>query len=65
MIGNFLAWLQDSLRAEPVLVLALVQSAIAMFVAFGLNWTGEQVGAVVAFSAAVLGVVARQRVQPL
>ncbi len=50
---------------EPVATLAIVQMALAMFVAFGLDWTGEQVGTVVALTAALLGWVARQQVTPL
>ena len=41
-----------------------VQSGIAMLVGFGLAWTGEQVGLVVGFSAAVLGWIARSQVTP-
>lgn len=64
MIHSFLTWIQDILRAEPVLVLALVQATLGMAVGFGLGWTGEQVALVTAFAAAVLGVIARQRVTP-
>ena len=52
------------LGREPVMILAVVQAAIALAVAFGLQWTGEQVGLVVAFSAAVLGLIARSKVTP-
>lgn len=62
MIGRFLTWLQTLLREEPVLVLGVVQTVLALAVSFGLGWTGEQVGAVTAVSAAVLSLVARQRV---
>jgi hypothetical protein len=65
MIGRFMAWVQDLLRTEPVLMLALVQATLGMLVGFGLAWTGEQVALVTAFSAAVLGVIARQRVTPV
>jgi hypothetical protein len=51
-------------REEPVLTLAVVQSGVAMLVGFGLSWTGEQVGLVVGFSAAVLGWIARSQVTP-
>ena len=50
---------------EPVMTLAIVQAALALAVSFGLGWTGEQVGAVVALSAAVLGWIARSRVTPV
>lgn len=50
---------------EPVLYLALVQAALALVAGFGLELTPEQVGAIMAFSAAVLGFVARQQVTPI
>lgn len=50
---------------EPVMFLAVVQAVVALAVAFGLELTPEQVGAVVAATAAVLGLVARQRVTPV
>lgn len=64
MIGDFLHWLQDIARHEPVLLLALAQATLAMLVGFGLGWSGEQVALVTGFAAAVLGVIARQRVTP-
>jgi hypothetical protein len=51
-------------KHEPVLILGAIQTAVALVVAFGLDLTAEQVGAVVAFSAAVLSVVARRKVTP-
>lgn len=56
--------LTDRLSQEPVLVLAVVQAILALAVSFGLGLTGEQVGAILAVSAAVLGLIARQRVTP-
>ena len=50
---------------EPVLYLALVQAALALDVGFGLGLTGEQVAGLMAFAAAVLGVVTRSRVSPV
>ena len=47
---------------EPALILAAVQAAIALAVGFGLSWTAEQVSLVLAFTAAVLGVIARRAV---
>ncbi len=49
---------------EPVLVMAAIQAAIALVVSFGLHLSPEQIGALVAFSAAVCGLIARQRVTP-
>ncbi|MFO7531823.1 MAG: hypothetical protein R6W93_05140 [Candidatus Limnocylindrales bacterium] len=57
-------WVQTMLQGEPVLTLAVVQSGVAMLVGFGLAWSGEQVGLVVGFSAAVLGWIARSQVTP-
>lgn len=55
----------DRIKNEPVLTLALIQSAVALAVGFGLAWSGEQVALFVAFSAAVLGWIARSRVSPV
>ncbi len=49
---------------EPVLIMAVIQAGIALAVAFGLQWTGEQVALIVAFSATVLGLIARAKVTP-
>ncbi len=49
---------------EPALILGLVQSAIALAVGFGLNLDGQQVAAILAFTAALLSVIVRQRVTP-
>ena len=49
---------------EPVLILGAVQAAIALAVAFGIDLTSEQTATIVAFSAAVLSVVARRKVTP-
>jgi hypothetical protein len=50
---------------EPVMTLALVQGILALAVTFGLRWTPEQVGAFLAATAALLGWVARSRVEPV
>lgn len=47
---------------EPVLILGVVQAALALAVSFGLELSGEQTGAVMAFSAAVLSLIARRTV---
>jgi len=49
---------------EPALVLAALQAVIALAISFGLNLSTGQVGAILAASAAVLGVVARTQVSP-
>lgn len=50
---------------EPVLFMAVIQAAIALGAAFGLNLDGVQVAALTAFSAAVLGLIARRKVTPI
>lgn len=49
---------------EPVLSLGFVQSALALALAFGANLSTEQVGAVLACTAALLSVLARTKVTP-
>lgn len=49
---------------EPVLVMALVQTAIALATSFGLDLTADQTATLLAFSAAVLSFVARKKVTP-
>ena len=53
------------ITGEPVMTLAIIQMALALFVSFGLQLSGEQVGAIVAFSAAVLAWIARSKVSPV
>lgn len=50
---------------EPVLWLALVQGAITLVVAFGLDLSAEQVGAIVLFTGSILNVIARSFVTPV
>lgn len=52
------------LGREPALAMGLVQTLLALLLAFGLDLTGEQVGAVTAASAAVLSFVVRSKVTP-
>lgn len=52
------------LKREPALILAALQAIIALAVGFGLDITTEQVGLIMAASAAVLGVIVRQNVTP-
>lgn len=56
-------WLR--IVAEPVMTQALVQAFLAMLVGFGLPVTTQQMALMWAFSAALLGWVARQRVTPV
>ena len=55
----------ERLANEPVLVLGVVQAALALLVSFGLGLSGEQVGTIIALSAAILSLVARSRVTPV
>lgn len=52
------------MEREPVMTMAVVQAALALAVSFGLDLTGDQVAAIMAFSAAVLGWIARSKVAP-
>lgn len=54
----------ERLRSEPALVAGVLQALLALLLAFGVPLTDEQVGAILALSAAVLAVVVRQRVTP-
>jgi hypothetical protein len=49
---------------EPAMVLALVQAVIALVVAFGLNLAPDQIGAILAVTAVVLGLITRSQVSP-
>ena len=49
---------------EPTMVLALVQSVIALVVAFGLSLAPDQIGAILAVTAVILGLITRSRVSP-
>ena len=54
----------ERLRTEPALVAGVVQALLALLLAFGVPLSDEQVGAIIAVSAAVLAIVVRQRVTP-
>lgn len=47
---------------EPVLIASLVRAGIVLATAFGLSLTSAQVGSLVLFTEAVLGVVVRRAV---
>ena len=53
------------MKTEPALIMGLVTAALALVVSFGLDLSVEQVGAIVAVSAAILGVVTRSKVTPV
>lgn len=50
---------------KPAMVLALVQALIALVVAFGLSLAPAQVGAILAVTVVLLGVITRSRVSPV
>ncbi len=50
---------------EPAMVLALVQAVLALVVAFGLDLAPDQIGAILAVTAVVLGLISRSRVSPI
>lgn len=52
------------LKSEVPLLLGLVQAVLALVIAFGVDLTSAQTGAVLAVSAAVLAVVTRSQVSP-
>lgn len=49
---------------EPVALVAALQTILALVVAFGLDLSEQQIGAILAAAAAVLGIVARSQVSP-
>lgn len=53
------------IRREPALVAGVVQAVLALLVAFGVGLSPEQVGAVLAVTAAVLALLVRGRVSPV
>jgi len=53
------------IKRNPVRAQALVVASIGLGTAFGLGWTGLQVGAVTAFSAGILSLLTETSVTPL
>jgi hypothetical protein len=49
---------------EPVLLRSALQAGIALAVSFGLELSAEQVGAITALAAAVIGLWTRSKVSP-
>lgn len=54
----------DRIKDEPAIVAGLVQALLALLVAFGLDLTPEQIGAILGVTAAVLAFVVRRKVVP-
>jgi len=53
------------IRQEPALVLGVVQAVIALAVSFGLGLSADQIGAILAVSAALLALATRSQVVPV
>jgi hypothetical protein len=49
---------------EPVIVASVVQSGLALGMAFGLHLTPEQIASILAFTGTVLALLARAAVTP-
>ena len=52
------------LSTEPAVIAGIVQAVLALVVAFGLELTQEQVGSILAVTAAVLALFVRSQVTP-
>jgi hypothetical protein len=47
---------------EPAMILSVVSAGLALGMGFGLNITPQQMGLIMAFASAVLGLITRQQV---
>jgi len=56
--------LWDKIANEPVLLLNVINAAIALAVAFGLDWTPEQKAGIIGIVTVLLNLVARSQVTP-
>ena len=50
---------------EPVMFMTVIQTLIALGVSFGAPLTPQQIGAILAFSAALIGFIMRTQVTPV
>lgn len=50
---------------EPALFLGVIQAVLALVLAFGVDLSAGQTGAVLAVAAAVLALITRQKVTPV
>ncbi len=55
-------WLKNLWKSEPVMVLSIVESAVALAASFGFSLTPEQIGSLLAFLSILLGLGARSQV---
>lgn len=49
-------------KAEPTMILSVVSAGLALVMGFGVNITPQQMGLVMAFASAVLGLINRSQV---
>jgi hypothetical protein len=63
-VGDYIGAVWGLIRRNPVYAQALVQAIIGIATSFGLGWTAQQVGSVMAGSAAVLAFLTQQNVTP-
>lgn len=56
--------MRELLRTEPALVAGAIQALLALVIAFGVPLSDEQVGAILAVTAAVLALAVRASVTP-
>jgi hypothetical protein len=54
----------DRIKQEPVMFQAIIQAAVALALSFGLKLSSTQVGAILAFTAAILSFWTRSQVTP-
>jgi len=59
-----MATITQRIRREPALVSGLVTAVLALVVAFGVDLSQEQTGAILAVVAAVMALVTRAQVTP-
>jgi len=52
------------MKNEPVLIMTAIQAGISLAMSFGLGLTPQQTGAILAFSATIIGLITRQFVTP-
>lgn len=50
---------------EPAMILAVLQTLLALLIGFGLKLSGDQVALIMAFSTALLGLITRSQVTPV
>jgi hypothetical protein len=62
---SVLSNLARNIKQEPVMFQGLVQATLGLFLAFGLKLSPQQIGGILAFSAAFLSWVTRIQVTPL